>query len=152
MCWSYLNKIDQCDTVLCIILSHTVISPDLSHKPSRSLSCHQPHVPKLLTFSHMFWRFLQLPMSSTASDVLPCLLMISMCSDSSAPLQTHLQSEYQLQFPLVSFSVWSAFQNRTLCMRVQRTSWSQVLCFPPTDDANRPLCVKYTQWPTWGHG
>ena len=35
-------------------VSHTVTSPDLSHKPSRSLPCHQFHVPQLQMSSDVF--------------------------------------------------------------------------------------------------
>jgi len=44
--------------------------------------------------------------------------------------------------PPVSFSVWSAFRNRTpVCTRAQRTSWSQVLLLPVRSEA-LPICFR----------
>jgi len=44
--------------------------------------------------------------------------------------------------PPVSFSVWSAFWNRTpVCTRAQRTSWSQVLLLPVHSEA-LPICSR----------
>ena len=39
------------------VLSCTVTSPDLSPEASGSLPSHQPHIPKLPTFSHTFRHF-----------------------------------------------------------------------------------------------
>ena len=110
-------------------VSHTVTSPDLSHKPSRSLPCHQFHVPQLQMSSdvfptpseyysapsNVFCLFRCFPTSTSYLGILQPYFEMTSSYSVYVPYVSHfpsLQTCFRWNIHLIYTSV---FQNRTLC-------------------------------------